>query len=152
MWRTTGIRHHSVSHISCYTSLLRYSEEQLPWWCLLDFPSFVSMPLVCLFVCLFVCVFVCLQAWGAARCVSKDDWMEWLRRLSVELLKESPSPSLRSCWATAQSYPPLARCVDAQSNPGLDPILVSMSCLGKRKVLLKGVTPLFLFTSWDAIN
>ena len=35
--------------------------------------------------------------------------MEWLRRLSVELLKESPSPALRSCWATAQTYPPLAR-------------------------------------------
>ena len=152
MWRTTGIRHHSVSHISCYTSLLRYSEEQLPWWCLLDFPSFVSMPLVCLFVCLFVCVFVCLQAWGAARCVSKDDWMEWLRRLSVELLKESPSPSLRSCWATAQSYPPLARCVDAQSNPGLDPILVSMSCLTPLSNTFRLLTPLFLFTSWDAIN
>lgn len=37
--------------------------------------------------------------------------MEWLRRLSVELLKESPSPALRSCWATAQTYPPLARFV-----------------------------------------
>jgi len=49
------------------------------------------------------------RAWGAARCVSKEDWMEWLRRLSVELLKESPSPALRSCWATAQTYPPLAR-------------------------------------------
>ncbi|RMX59040.1 hypothetical protein pdam_00009963 [Pocillopora damicornis] len=49
------------------------------------------------------------RAWGASRCVSKDDWMEWLRRLSVELLKESPSPALRSCWATAQTYPPLAR-------------------------------------------
>ena len=68
---------------------------------------------VCPSVCQRVCLlyFVCLQAWGASRCVSKDDWMEWLRRLSVELLKESPSPSLRSCWATAQSYPPLARLV-----------------------------------------
>lgn len=27
----------------------------------------------------------------------------------MELLKESPSPALRSCWATAQTYPPLAR-------------------------------------------
>ncbi|XP_077998557.1 serine/threonine-protein kinase mTOR-like [Glandiceps talaboti] len=49
------------------------------------------------------------RAWGAARRVSKDDWMEWLRRLSVELLKESPSPALRSCWALAQAYNPLAR-------------------------------------------
>ncbi len=35
--------------------------------------------------------------------------MEWLRRLGVELLKESPSPSLRSCWALAQAYNSLAR-------------------------------------------
>ena len=35
--------------------------------------------------------------------------MEWLRRLGVELLKESPSPSLRSCWALAQAYNTLAR-------------------------------------------
>jgi len=35
--------------------------------------------------------------------------MEWVRRLSVELLKESPSPALRSCWALANIYNPLAR-------------------------------------------
>lgn len=45
----------------------------------------------------------------ASRRVSKDDWTEWLRRLSIELLKESPSPALRSCWALAQTYNPLAR-------------------------------------------
>ena len=50
-----------------------------------------------------------LQAWLATRRVSKDDWLEWLRRLSIELLKESPSPALRSCWALAQTYNPLAR-------------------------------------------
>ena len=49
------------------------------------------------------------QAWVAARRVSKDDWTEWLRRLSVELLKESPSPVLRSCQVLAQEYNPLAR-------------------------------------------
>lgn len=49
------------------------------------------------------------QAWGAARKVSKDDWLEWLRRLSVVLLKESSSPALRSCWSLAQTYIPLAR-------------------------------------------
>ncbi|XP_060595349.1 serine/threonine-protein kinase mTOR-like [Ruditapes philippinarum] len=49
------------------------------------------------------------MALGAGRRVSKEDWMEWLRRLSIELLKESPSPALRSCWALAQSYNPLAR-------------------------------------------
>ncbi|KAG8568464.1 hypothetical protein GDO81_014010 [Engystomops pustulosus] len=49
------------------------------------------------------------KAWGATRRVSKDDWLEWLRRLSVELLKDSSSPSLRSCWSLAQAYNPLAR-------------------------------------------
>ena len=49
------------------------------------------------------------RAWSSARCVSKDDWLEWLRRLSLEFLKESPSPPLRSCWSLAQSHPPLAR-------------------------------------------
>ncbi|CAH1772250.1 unnamed protein product [Owenia fusiformis] len=49
------------------------------------------------------------RAWLVTRRVSKDDWTEWLKRLSIELLKESPSPALRSCWALAQTYNPLAR-------------------------------------------
>lgn len=48
-------------------------------------------------------------AWNAGRRVSKDDWLEWLRRLSIELLKESQSPALRSCKALAQNYPQLLR-------------------------------------------
>lgn len=35
------------------------------------------------------------KAWTATRRVSKDDWLEWLRSLSIGLLKESPSPALR---------------------------------------------------------
>uniref|UniRef100_T1ISC3 Serine/threonine-protein kinase TOR n=1 Tax=Strigamia maritima TaxID=126957 RepID=T1ISC3_STRMM len=49
------------------------------------------------------------RAWTATRRVSKDDWLEWLRRLSIELLKESPSPALRSCWALAQTYSQLPK-------------------------------------------
>ncbi|KAK6628142.1 hypothetical protein RUM43_001953 [Polyplax serrata] len=49
------------------------------------------------------------RAWTASRRVSKDDWLEWLRRLSIELLKESPSPALKSCWALAQTYSQLPR-------------------------------------------
>ncbi|PVD35573.1 hypothetical protein C0Q70_02536 [Pomacea canaliculata] len=45
----------------------------------------------------------------AGRRVSKEDWIEWLRKLSTELLKETPSPALRSCWALAHSYYPLAK-------------------------------------------
>lgn len=48
-------------------------------------------------------------AFQAARRVSKDDWLEWLRRLSIGLLKESQSPALRSCRALAQNYPKLLR-------------------------------------------
>lgn len=44
------------------------------------------------------------QAWIPTRRVSKDDWLEWLRRLSIELLKQSPIPALRSCLSLAQSY------------------------------------------------
>ncbi|XP_014771975.1 serine/threonine-protein kinase mTOR isoform X1 [Octopus bimaculoides] len=44
-----------------------------------------------------------------ARRVSKEDWNEWLRQLNIELLKESPVPSLRSCWALAQVHNQLAR-------------------------------------------
>lgn len=49
------------------------------------------------------------KSMSAGRRVSKEDWIEWLRKLSIELLKESPSPALRSCWALAQSYNQLAR-------------------------------------------
>lgn len=49
------------------------------------------------------------EVWTASRRVSKDDWLEWLRMLSIALLKESPSPALRSCWALAQTYSQLPR-------------------------------------------
>lgn len=49
------------------------------------------------------------NAWTATRRVSKDDWLEWLRRFSIELLKESPSPALRSCLALAQTYSQLPK-------------------------------------------
>ncbi|BFZ23557.1 hypothetical protein BsWGS_26596 [Bradybaena similaris] len=49
------------------------------------------------------------KALETGRRVSKEDWMEWLRKLSIELLKESPSPALRSSLALAQTYNPLAR-------------------------------------------
>jgi phosphatidylinositol kinase/protein kinase (PI-3 family) len=40
---------------------------------------------------------------------TKDDWVDWLRKFSVELLRESPSAALRACSALAQVYQPLAR-------------------------------------------
>ncbi|KAK0179190.1 hypothetical protein PV327_008004 [Microctonus hyperodae] len=59
--------------------------------------------------CLHVSASNLQKAWTATRRVSKDDWLEWLRSLSIGLLKESPSPALRSCWALAQTYSQLPR-------------------------------------------
>ena len=35
--------------------------------------------------------------------------MEWMRRVSVELLRQSPSPSLRSCSGIAEVHQALAK-------------------------------------------
>ncbi|KAH8412631.1 hypothetical protein KR009_003909 [Drosophila setifemur] len=48
-------------------------------------------------------------AWEVTRRVSKDDWVEWLKRLSIGLLKESPSHALRACRSLAQEYDTLLR-------------------------------------------
>uniref|UniRef100_A0AAU7B991 Serine/threonine-protein kinase TOR n=1 Tax=Pyrrhocoris apterus TaxID=37000 RepID=A0AAU7B991_PYRAP len=48
-------------------------------------------------------------AWAASRRVSKDDWLEWLKGLSIEFLKGSSSPALRSCGALAEIYTQLPK-------------------------------------------
>merc|ERR1719159_242509 len=48
------------------------------------------------------------QAWEASHRSTKDDWVEWMRRFSLELLRESASPALRACWSLAQVYQPLS--------------------------------------------
>lgn len=49
------------------------------------------------------------RAWEVSQRSTKEDWTEWMRRLSVELLRESPSPALRACHALAQVLHSLAR-------------------------------------------
>ena len=49
------------------------------------------------------------NAWEASQRSTREDWQEWIRRLNLELLKESPSPALRSCATLASSYAPLAK-------------------------------------------
>ncbi|KAI7861526.1 armadillo-type protein [Spinellus fusiger] len=49
------------------------------------------------------------KAWEASQRSTKEDWMEWIRRLSVELLRQSPSHALRACAFLAGAYTPLAR-------------------------------------------
>lgn len=48
------------------------------------------------------------KAWEASQRSTRDDWQEWIRRFSVELLKESPSHALRACATLAGAYYPLA--------------------------------------------
>ena len=49
------------------------------------------------------------NAWECSQKSTREDWQEWMRRLSVELLKESPSHALRACASLAGIYPPLAK-------------------------------------------
>ncbi|KAG2355693.1 atypical PIKK FRAP protein kinase [Suillus spraguei] len=37
------------------------------------------------------------QAWDVSSVTTREDWTEWMHRLSVELMKESPSHALRAC-------------------------------------------------------
>lgn len=48
-------------------------------------------------------------AWESSQRSTKDDWAEWMRHFSVELLKESPSRPLRTCAGLAQLQPFVAR-------------------------------------------
>lgn len=49
------------------------------------------------------------NAWEASQKSTPEDWHEWNRRFSVELLKESPSHALRACAQLAGLYQPLAK-------------------------------------------
>lgn len=49
------------------------------------------------------------QAWDVSQVITRDDWEEWARRLSVELMKESPSHALRACMSLVDKHQPLAR-------------------------------------------
>ncbi|XP_020217117.1 serine/threonine-protein kinase TOR [Cajanus cajan] len=40
---------------------------------------------------------------------TKEDWAEWMRHFSIQLLKESPSPALRTCARLAQLQPVVGR-------------------------------------------
>jgi phosphatidylinositol kinase/protein kinase (PI-3 family) len=51
------------------------------------------------------------KAWAASSQSTRDDWDEWMRRFSVELVRESPQPALRACLELAQEYFPLVRDV-----------------------------------------
>ncbi|KAF9899171.1 phosphatidylinositol kinase- protein kinase tor1, partial [Lobosporangium transversale] len=49
------------------------------------------------------------RAWDTTSRSTKEDWVDWIRRLTLEMLKETPSHSLRACADMANSFQPLAR-------------------------------------------
>ena len=51
------------------------------------------------------------KAWAASSQSTRDDWDEWMRRFSVELVRESPQHALRFCLELAKEYFPLVRDV-----------------------------------------
>ena len=51
------------------------------------------------------------NTWAASSQSTRDDWDEWMRRFSVELVRESPQPALRYCLELAQEYFPLVKDV-----------------------------------------
>ncbi|CAN0480331.1 unnamed protein product, partial [Laminaria digitata] len=49
------------------------------------------------------------RAWNIKQVSTKEDWEDWIRRFSVELLRENPNPALRACSSLAQqAYQPLS--------------------------------------------
>lgn len=49
------------------------------------------------------------RSWDVSQRSSREDWDEWMRRFSIQLLREAPSPALRSTASLAHAYQPLAR-------------------------------------------
>ena len=48
-------------------------------------------------------------AWDATNKSTREDWAEWIRRFSIELLKESPSNALRACASLGSVYSQLSK-------------------------------------------
>ena len=45
------------------------------------------------------------RAWESSQRSTKEDWAEWMRNFSIELLKQSPSKALKACSSLAQVGP-----------------------------------------------
>ncbi|KAJ7429881.1 phosphatidylinositol 3-kinase [Mycena galericulata] len=48
------------------------------------------------------------QAWELSHVLTATDWTEWMRRVRLEFMKESPSHALRACMSLVDAHPPLA--------------------------------------------
>ncbi|KAJ1680336.1 phosphatidylinositol kinase- protein kinase tor1 [Spiromyces aspiralis] len=45
------------------------------------------------------------RAWGVEQRSTKEEWFEWLRSLSIEMVAQSPSPTLRACANIVIKHP-----------------------------------------------
>lgn len=63
------------------------------------------------------------RAWESSQRVTKEDWAEWQRNFTVELLRQSSSPALRACCELSQvGHTTLGRAVvnaDIAAEPGM---------------------------------
>jgi FKBP12-rapamycin complex-associated protein len=48
-------------------------------------------------------------AWDCSNVTSKQEWLEWMKRLGNELMRESPSQAIRASRNLAEVHPPFAR-------------------------------------------
>jgi FKBP12-rapamycin complex-associated protein len=48
-------------------------------------------------------------AWDCSNVTSKQEWLEWIKRLGNELMRESPSQAIRASRNLAEVHPPFAR-------------------------------------------
>jgi FKBP12-rapamycin complex-associated protein len=48
-------------------------------------------------------------AWDCSPVTSKAEWLEWIKRLGNELMRESPSQAVRASRGLAEVYPPFAK-------------------------------------------
>ena len=49
------------------------------------------------------------QAWDVSQVSTKEDWVDWIQKLSVEFMRESPSHALRACMSLVDVHQPLAK-------------------------------------------
>lgn len=49
-----------------------------------------------------------LREFDNSKCMINDDWHEWMKKTSYQLLKQSPSPILYACSTLAEVYPTIA--------------------------------------------
>ncbi|KAJ7696596.1 armadillo-type protein [Mycena rosella] len=49
------------------------------------------------------------NAWDISHVITGNDWNEWMRRVRLEFMKESPSHAVRACMSLVDAHPPLAK-------------------------------------------